>query len=1449
TADGDVVITGDADVGGVVSLEATGDISLAAVTAGSTFVLDAGGDITFDIASTGNGNIQITAGGDIVGGLADTSDANVIASGTDGVILRADGNLTIGTATAQDNVQLFGAQIDAGVVRSDFGTASITATQNANIGTITSSSTTTVTGASITLDRSNTAALTLNATSGDLVITDDLVANSAVNLDASGDIRFESIAGGSTFTGDAGGDILFDTATTSNGNLQLIAGGILTGTLADTLTANTIASGTDAVILRAGDNLTIGTATAQDNVQLVGTRIDAGTVRSEFGSATVTATQDVDIDAITSNIGTTVTGTAITLGQVSSNGLTLNATVGDLVLESDAVSNGAVNLDAAGNIQFERIDAASTFTVDAIGDIVFDTATTSNGNIQLTAEGNITGVLADTDDANTIASGTDSIALSADGDLSIQTVSAQDGVQLAASAINVETVLARFGAIAVTAAQTADVGSAQSRTTTTITGADVLLGQADVSGLTLDAIVGDVEITGDAISANFVNLDAERDIRFESIAAGSTFTADAGADVVFGSATTTNGNIQFNAGGALTGSVADTDDANTIASGNDSVILTAVGALSIDQATAQDAVQLTGGSVNSGLASSAFSSVAITAALDSVVDTANSATTTTITGANVTLDNAEVSGLTIDATVGNINGTGTIISDSFVNLDAVGDVSFGSISAGSTFTLDVNGNITFDAASTSNGNIQFTATGDITGGSLDTDDANTIASGNDAIIVTAGGDLTLDSATAQDIAQLTGDRIEVGTVSAAVSSIVISAAQDALVGTANSALSASITGANVTLDNAEVSGLTLDATDGSISGTGTIISDSFANLDATQNIAFGTLSAGSTLTLDVAGNITFDAASTTNGNLQITAGGDILAGSVNTADISTNASGNDAIALTAGGLVRVDSAQAQDALTLNGGSVDAGSLTSDRSTIAVTAAQDAVVGTVNSQLTTTIRGANVTLDNAAVSGLTLDATNGSVSGTGDIVSDSFANLDATQNIAFGTLSAGSTFTLDVDGNITFDTATTTNGNIQLTAGGDITGGLLDTSRASASGNDAIVASAGGTLIIDEARAQDAVQLSGGTVAAGTLVSDNTLIQVTATQDASVDSAITPTTLTIRGASAGLNGGDIGTTLTLDAQSGNARIAALGDQQILVGGAANIDAVGDFLISHTSNANAVETLIATGALTIDVGGNIVAQAGTLLASEQSVAINAAGAITLDRVRDGGALTRISGDGGVTLSTIDTQEVLFNASGGTVAVTGDLLVDETVTINSQAVDLSTTSDLTIDATATAGDINVATVGLLRVIGADATGSVSLDSTGSNAVIEGATGSAIALEAAGTLSVDGAVAATNGLTLDAEGVVAINAQATGGNILVRGADLAIADAAALGDETLTQRVEIVAVEEAQIGGVAGGSGVFEIDNAEFGRIHSGGDIAIGVVAVSPGGGAQLSVADLDA
>ena len=68
--------------------------------------------------------------------------------------------------------------------------------------------------------------------------------------------------------------------------------------------------------------------------------------------------------------------------------------------------------------------------------------------------------------------------------------------------------------------------------------------------------------------------------------------------------------------------------------------------------------------------------------------------------------------------------------------------------------------------------------------------------------------------------------------------------------------------------------------------------------------------------------------------------------------------------------------------------------------INVAATGDAIVGTANSQFGTTIRADNVTLDNSISTGLTIEARNGDIDGTGTIVSDSFVNLDATRNTLF-----------------------------------------------------------------------------------------------------------------------------------------------------------------------------------------------------------------------------------------------------------------------------------------------------------------------------------------------------------------------------------------------------------------------------------------------------------------
>ena len=112
-ADGDVVITGNANVGNVISLEATGDISLTTASAGNLFVSDADGDIIFDAVSNTNGNIQFTAGGAITGDTVETADIATNVAGIDAISFSAGGALQLNTVRAQDAATLSGASVDA----------------------------------------------------------------------------------------------------------------------------------------------------------------------------------------------------------------------------------------------------------------------------------------------------------------------------------------------------------------------------------------------------------------------------------------------------------------------------------------------------------------------------------------------------------------------------------------------------------------------------------------------------------------------------------------------------------------------------------------------------------------------------------------------------------------------------------------------------------------------------------------------------------------------------------------------------------------------------------------------------------------------------------------------------------------------------------------------------------------------------------------------------------------------------------------------------------------------------------------------------------------------------------------------------------------------------------------------------------------------------------------
>ncbi|MEP6093805.1 MAG: hypothetical protein ABJ205_15740, partial [Erythrobacter sp.] len=660
-------------------------------------------------------------------------------------------------------------------------------------------------------------AFTVRANGGDFIASDGTIidADGTVSLNASDNISFDTITAGNAFSAFAGGNLDFNQASTAEGNILLDAGGDLTGALAMTADANTNVGGADLLNFTAGGILTIGNARAQDGFVLQGNVIEAGNLISDLGGIQANAAVSANVGSLTSLNNSVLNAGSVTLGDADIGGtLTINATNNpdsDLVITGGLNVGNVVSLEATGDIALTAIEAGNLVDLDAGGNITFDTVSTADGNVQFAAVGDIIGTSAMTADIMTNPGGNDALSLQAGGALSIGTARVQDGLTLTGSTVDAGDIASDLGTINVTSTNAATIGgiftgvNAASVSATRIEVGDIDVG----SNLTLNASGGDLDLTGDNDVGSIVDLDASGNITFGTISAGNAFNANAGGDISFTNASTTNGNVTFVAGGDLTGVSAMTAAVTTNLGGNDALSLQAAGALSIDTARAQDNLQLTGSIVDAGSIGSDLGSVNVTSASTATIDSVFSeGSSATVSATRIEISDIDVgSNLTLNASGGDLDLTGDIDVGNVVDLDASGNITFGTISAGNAFNANAGGDITFTNASTTNGNVTFVAGADLIGSSIMTADIMTNLGGNDALTLQAGGTLTIDTARAQDILQLTGSIVDAGLVSSDLVSVVVTATGDADVDTANSAASTSITGANVTLDNADVTGL------------------------------------------------------------------------------------------------------------------------------------------------------------------------------------------------------------------------------------------------------------------------------------------------------------------------------------------------------------------------------------------------------------------------------------------------------------------------------------------------------------------------------------------------------------------------------------------------------------------------------------------------------------------
>ncbi|WP_247538246.1 beta strand repeat-containing protein [Ralstonia pseudosolanacearum] len=663
---------------------------------------------------------------------------------------------------------------------------------------------------------------------------------------------------------------------------------------------------------------------------------------------------------------------------------------------------------------------------------------------------------------------------------------------------------------------------------------------------------------------------------------------------------------------------------------------------------------------------------------------------------------------------GAVSTTGTVKAQQDVSVSATGDVNVGGpAQAGNNLTLNAGGNLAGAGNLAATNALSATAanSANLTGNL----NANTIA-------VTAQGK------------DGTGDLTLGGNVSAP-GAIALSAARDTTV-------AGQLTGGNTTSINSgrnlsvagaigSVGDLTLTATSGTLSTTGTVTTQGNLNASAGQDVSLG-----GTTTAD--GNATINAA----------------AGSITTAG-TLNAAKN--IALTAGQNATLGGAtQAGGTLNVTAGNTvsGAGSLTATQ-TIGiqaggsigingdVSANQIAMQAAGHDGIGDITLGGNVSAPGTIALSAARDTTV-----TGSVVSDSDLNLATQRNLTVGGTVGSTTGSVSLTGrtgSVTTNGAVITPGNLTVNSGTDTNlGGLV---------------SAAGTATVN----------AGNNLTTAGQIGSNGTLTLNAGQNLTV-------------------GGQVGSGVDANLQAGNAvavngALSSTGNTSVIAG--QSIAVAGDIAAGGNATLNATQTVTGAGNLSaaqttsvtagsIDLGGKV---------SGNQIALTANGTGTLGDVHLGGT---VSAPGSVSISatrdaTLDGGAVagtdLTATAGRNVSVNGTAAsVGGNVNLSAQTGQLSGTGSVV----AYKGNVNASaaqnlTVGGAVYAGKDATlasqtGSTTvsgnLASLGKTSITSGQN-----TTLTGQVQTGGDLQASAGKTL-AVGQLSY----VGGNATLRGADITV-------------------------------------------------------------------------
>ncbi len=987
--------------------------------------------ITLTDVDTVNGSITVNAGGTITALDVDTTD-----SGNNGdiTLTAAAGNVELGdvnAGTGTASITSVAGAVEESGTDADADVMAAVIDLNASTGI----------GAAGTLEVTGTA-VTADTTNGNIDI--DSLADAAVTVTSltsgTGDIQFDQ-TGGQTLAVTA--------AAATDGDISV------TNDNADMTLTMVTAGG-------AGQNITVTTTTGGDIV--------AGSLTAADDMVTVTSAGSIDgaaDDGVADITAGTVSLTAASGGIGTTTVLDITAAAA-LNADTDAGDDGNIMIDSIGDLPVGLVDAgAGNVTLDSTGaiDSAADdgTADVTGETISLTAAAGGIGT-------TSVIDVTAATALNADTD------AGDDGNIMIDSIGNLPVGLIAAGAGDVTIDSTGDISDGASDSAADITGDD--LNAIAQGGIELDTTVG--TLTLDAQAAGDIDID-ETD--------GATLT----------SITASNGMIGIDTGGAATViSVVSTTDSDD----NYIRINALSGDVEIDTVT-------TGGTA---------SDVVIGAAGGSITDMdGNSTVTADDLGLAADNDIGIIGGNRINTTVNTIEA---MSNDGDIALNETDALTLADISAADGAVEVISGNsmtvtsvTSADAGSDETHDITLTATaGNILLGSVTADneavlnaDAGSIIDNNGVTLNITSVDIDLSAqnaiGTITDFAAEAGDAIEI-----------------AITGSINNV---STTAASSTINLNQAGALTISAGSINIAGAnqGSAILTTSGDLDAgaVNSIALTgsdslALNSGGTLTIPAAG---FDAGT---GDLRMTGasgaaanGGGALIFSSDDIYLSSGAAG--AAAMTtdvASASVHLGGA---GALTINETSaITLADVDTSDGSITVTAAGDVtaldVVSLTDSDtndITITSTGGAIdvgSINSGTMGDVIIDAQGGAVTTSGvgiigdDLTADAAAGITLTTDVDSADISvgaAGNIMVVEAD-SITLADIDTSDGYINITAGGDITVTDISTTDGGNNGNITLTSTSGDIAIGDVDGGTASVTL---TAADSIMDDDDTATDITA----------------------------------------------------------------------------------------------------------------------------------------------------------------------------------------------------------------------------------------------------------------------------------------------------------------------------------------------------------------